>query len=140
MDMNKKLELVKAAINARNMAYTPYSHFNVGAALLTKEGKIYKGCNIESAAYTPTCCAERTAFLKAVSEGERNFEAIAVVGGKADEEISELCPPCGVCRQVMMDFCNPDEFEIILASSESEIKVFKLKEILPLGFGPGNLG
>lgn len=139
MDLNKKIELVKAAIEARNGAYTPYSHFNVGAALLTKDGKIYKGCNIESAAYTPTCCAERTAFFKAVSEGERNFVAIAVVGGKKDEPISELCPPCGVCRQVMMDFCDPCEFEVILASSKEEIKSFKLKDLLPLGFGPGNL-
>lgn len=139
MDLNEKLKLVSIAIEARKAAYTPYSHFNVGAALLTKEGKIYKGCNIESATYTPTCCAERTAFFKAVSEGERNFKAIAVVGGKADKEISELCPPCGVCRQVMMDFCNPDEFEIILASSPNQIQSFKLKEILPLGFGPKNL-
>ena len=139
MNREKAVELVKIAIEARKSSYTPYSHFNVGAALLTKDGKIYKGCNIESAAYTPTCCAERTAFFKAVSEGERNFEGIAVVGGKAGEEISELCPPCGVCRQVMMDFCNPDDFEIILASSLDQIKTFKLKELLPLGFGPNNL-
>ena len=139
MNREKAVELVKIAIEARKSSYTPYSHFNVGAALLTKDGKIYKGCNIEAAAYTPTCCAERTAFFKAVSEGERNFEGIAVVGGKAGEEISELCPPCGVCRQVMMDFCNPDDFEIILASSLDQIKTFKLKELLPLGFGPNNL-
>lgn len=139
MDLNKKLELVQVAIEIRNAAYTPYSHFNVGAALLTRSGKIYKGCNIESAAYTPTCCAERTAFFKAVSEGERDFVAIAVVGGPANEPICELCPPCGVCRQVMMDFCNPSEFEIILASSPEQIKSFKLKDLLPLGFGPCNL-
>ncbi len=139
MNREKAIELVKIAIEARKSSYTPYSHFNVGAALLTKDGKIYKGCNIESAAYTPTCCAERTAFFKAVSEGERHFEGIAVVGGKAGEEISELCPPCGVCRQVMMDFCDPNDFEIILASSIDQIKTFKLKELLPLGFGPNNL-
>ena len=102
MDLNKKLNLVKEACEARKLSYTPYSHFNVGAALLAKNGKIYRGCNIESAAYTPTSCAERTAFFKAVSEGVLEFEAIAVVGGEADKEISELCPPCGVCRQVMM--------------------------------------
>lgn len=139
MNREKAIELVKIAIEARKSSYTPYSHFNVGAALLTKDGKIYKGCNIESAAYTPTCCAERTAFFKAVSEGERHFEGIAVVGGKTGEEISELCPPCGVCRQVMMDFCDPNDFEIILASSIDQIKTFKLKELLPLGFGPNNL-
>ncbi len=132
-------KLVKEAINARNFAYAPYSNFLVGAALLTKLGKIYTGCNIESAVYTPTCCAERTAFFKAVSEGERNFEAIAIVGGKVDEEIQKNCPPCGVCRQVMTEFCNPHEFEIILANSLENFEKFKLKDLLPLAFGHENL-
>ena len=107
-----EIELVNKAIEAREMAYTPYSNFKVGAALLTKQGKVYKGCNIESASYTPTNCAERTAFFKAVSEGEREFEAIAIVGGEKEVNKNELklCPPCGVCRQVMMEFCNPEEF------------------------------
>ena len=102
-------ELVLKAIKAMEQAYTPYSHFQVGAALLTEEGRIYTGCNIENAAYTPTNCAERTAFFKAVSEGERNFKAIAIVGGK-DGVLTTYTPPCGVCRQVMMEFCNPKTF------------------------------
>lgn len=138
MTKEKQIELIKLAMEAREMSYTPYSNFAVGAALLTKNGDIYKGCNIESAAYTPTNCAERTAFFKAVSEGEKEFEAIAVVGAPKGQPANELCPPCGVCRQVMMDFCDPEEFEIILISGE-EIKAYKLCELLPLGFGPGNL-
>ena len=132
-------KLVKEAINARNFAYAPYSNFLVGAALLTKLGKIYTGCNIESSVYTPTCCAERTAFFKAVSEGERNFEAIAIVGGKVDEEIQKNCPPCGVCLQVMTAFCNPHEFEIILAKSLGNFEIFKLKDLLPIAFCNENL-
>lgn len=132
-------KLVKEAIKARKLAYVPYSHFSVGAALLTKDGKIYTGCNIESASYSPTNCAERTAFFKAVSEGERSFEAIAIVGGKEGKAISEKAPPCGVCRQVMMEFCNPKSFKIILPKKEDSWKVYTLKEILPLGFGPDNL-
>jgi cytidine deaminase len=132
-------QLVDAAISARDMAYTPYSGFHVGAALLTKEGKIYRGCNIENATYTPTNCAERTAFFKAVSEGERNFTAIAIVGGREGEAIHEFCPPCGVCRQVMMEFCSPEEFEIILADGPENWKIYKLRELLPLGFSSANL-
>lgn len=132
-------KLVASAIEAREMAYTPYSGFHVGAALLTKAGKIYKGCNIENATYTPTNCAERTAFFKAVSEGEREFEAIAIVGGKAEETISEYCPPCGVCRQVMMEFCDPETFKVILARTPDEWKVYTLRELLPLGFSSKNL-
>ena len=101
-------ELIDIALEARKMAYTPYSHHKVGAALLTKGGKVYKGCNIESASYTPSNCAERTAFFKAVSEGERDFEAIAIVGGFEEATTLGLCAPCGVCRQVMMEFCNPN--------------------------------
>lgn len=131
--------LARQAFLAREQAYTPYSHFKVGAALLTTEGKIYKGCNIENAAYTPTNCAERTAFFKAVSEGEKDFKAIAIAGGEETARTLDLCPPCGVCRQVMMEFCNPETFQIILAQSEDNYKIFTLKELLPLGFGPDNL-
>ena len=131
-------ELIKLALEARQMAYVPYSKYMVGAALLTKQGKVYKGCNIENAAYTPTNCAERTAFFKAVSEGERSFQAICIVGGK-DGVLTEYAAPCGVCRQVMMEFCDPETFRIILAVSKEQYDVFTLKEMLPLGFGPLNL-
>ena len=131
-------ELIRQALEAREMAYAPYSGFKVGAALLTKEGRVYKGCNIENAGYTPTNCAERTAFFKAVSEGEREFSAIAIVGGKGDLP-TDYAYPCGVCRQVMMEFCNPETFQIILAVSKDKYDVFTLKELLPLGFGPANL-
>ena len=138
--MDKKLaeKMIEIAIEQLKYSYTPYSGFKVGAALLTREGKIYTGCNIENAAYTPTNCAERTAFFKAVSEGERNFQAICVVGGK-DGVLTEYAAPCGVCRQVMMEFCNPDTFQIILATSKEQYDIFTLKEMLPLGFGPDNL-
>lgn len=131
-------QLIQEAIAAMQYSYTPYSHFRVGAALLTKSGKLYRGCNIENAAYTPTNCAERTAFFKAVSEGELEFEAICVVGGK-DGKLEEYAPPCGVCRQVMMEFCDPETFKIILATDEVHYTEYTLKELLPLGFGPGNL-
>lgn len=135
----ERRELVTLALEARKKAYTPYSHFKVGAALLTKEGKVYQGCNIENAAYTPSNCAERTAFFKAISEGDYNFAAIAIVGGAEDAENLELCAPCGVCRQVMMEFCDYHDFEIILAKSPEEYKVMSLEELLPMGFGPANL-
>lgn len=131
-------ELVQKAIKAMEQAYTPYSHFQVGAALLTQEGRIYTGCNIENAAYTPTNCAERTAFFKAVSEGERNFKAIAIVGGKGGV-LTTYTPPCGVCRQVMMEFCNPKTFRIFLAKSTEDIKEMTLGDLLPQGFGPMDL-
>ena len=131
-------ELLKGAMEARDHAYTPYSHFHVGAALLTKEGKVYQGCNIENAAYSPSVCAERTAFFKAVSEGVLEFDAICVVGG-ANKELKEYAAPCGVCRQVMMEFCDPKEFQIILATGKEQYEIFTLKELLPLGFGPNNL-
>jgi cytidine deaminase len=137
-------ELVKRAFDARRMSYSPYSHFAVGAALLTKSGKIFLGCNIENAAYSPTNCAERTAFFKAVSEGEYEFEEIAICGGLLDEfsqgkEYDEYCSPCGVCRQVMMEFCNPLDFKVTLAKSMKEYKTLTLEELLPLGFGPKNV-
>lgn len=131
-------ELIRLALEAREMAYVPYSKYMVGAALLTKQGRVYKGCNIENAAYTPTNCAERTAFFKAVSEGERNFKAIAIVGGK-DGVLTKYTPPCGVCRQVMMEFCNPKTFRIFLAKSTEEIREMTLEELLPQGFGPMDL-
>lgn len=123
--------LMVQAQNARKMAYTPYSHFRVGAALLTKNGKVFSGCNIENAAYTPTNCAERTAIFKAVSEGEREFEAIAVIGGR-EGETAEFCAPCGVCRQVIAEFCGKD-FKIVLGN-ENNFKVYTLDEILPFAF------
>ena len=135
----KMEQLVEIAYEAREMSYAPYSQFKVGAALLAKSGKIYKGCNIENAAYTPTNCAERTAFFKAVSEGEREFVASAIVGGKEEEENLTFCAPCGVCRQVMMEFCDPKEFQIILGRGNKEYKIYLLDELLPLGFGPENL-
>ena len=131
-------QLIQEAIAAMQYSYSPYSHFRVGAALLTKSGKIYRGCNIENAAYTPTNCAERTAFFKAVSEGELKFEAICIVGGK-NGKLEEYAPPCGVCRQVMMEFCDPETFQIILATDETHYTVYTLQELLPLGFGPDNL-
>lgn len=131
-------KMIDLAIEQLNFSYTPYSHFKVGAALLTRGGKLYGGCNIENAAYGPTNCAERTAFFKAVSEGERRFDAICIVGGK-DGVLTEYAAPCGVCRQVMMEFCNPETFQIILATSREQYEIFTLRELLPLGFGPGNL-
>lgn len=125
-------ELIKAAERAREQAYCPYSGFAVGAALLCEDGKVYTGCNIENSAFSPTVCAERVAFFSAVRDGERKFKSIAIVGGNADENPRELCPPCGVCRQVMSEFCG-EAFEIILGSVEN-IRVFTLKDILPLGF------
>lgn len=138
MDNNQIEEMIKLAIEQLAYSYTPYSGFKVGAALLTSGGKYYTGCNIENAAYTPTNCAERTAFFKAVSEGERSFQAICIVGGK-DGILTEYAAPCGVCRQVMMEFCDPETFRIILAVSKEQYDVFTLKEMLPLGFGPLNL-
>ena len=114
-------------------AYTPYSHFSVGAALLCKSGKIFRGCNIESASYTPTNCAERTAFFKAVSEGEREFSAIAVVGGPSEAPPVDFCFPCGVCRQVIAEFCSRD-FKIYIAKNTEEIKEYSLDDILPYAF------
>ncbi len=129
-------ELLERAIAARKMSYSPYSNFRVGAALVGKSGKIYTGCNIENAGYTPTNCAERTALFKAVSEGERAFTAIAIVGGKG-EEIAEFCAPCGVCRQALAEFCDKD-FRVILGTP-TNIQVYTLAELLPFSFGKGDL-
>ena len=133
-------ELIALAYEARERAYTPYSQFQVGAALLAKNGTVYLGCNIENAAYTPTNCAERTAFFKAVSEGEREFSAIAIVGGQKGTKEQAMCAPCGVCRQVMREFCNPKEFRVLLEDGKGGILNMALEELLPFGFGPENLG
>ena len=130
--------LGRLALEARKNAYAPYSHLAVGAALLTKNGKVYTGCNIENAAFSPTSCGERTAFFKAVSEGEREFLAIAVAGGRTGENPENPCPPCGVCRQFMREFCG-EEFRIFLGrggeASGFEVKEYLLKELLPCSFG-----
>ena len=131
-------KLIDTAIEQLKFSYTPYSNFKVGAALLTKSGKIYTGCNIENASYTPTNCAERTAFFKAVSEGVSDFQAICIVGGK-DGKLTEYTAPCGVCRQVMMEFCDPKTFQIILAVDKERYEIYTLEELMPLGFGPLNL-
>ena len=127
----KEQELINAAERAMKKSYAPYSHFNVGAALLCKDGKLYLGANVENSSFSLCCCAERNAFFRAVNDGEREFEAIAIVGGK-NHSIEKLCPPCGACRQVMTEFCKPN-FEIILTDG-SKIKTFKLGDVMPLGF------
>lgn len=131
-------KLIDTAIEQLKFSYTPYSNFKVGAALLAKSGEIFTGCNIENASYTPTNCAERTAFFKAVSEGVRDFQAICIVGGK-DGNLTEYTAPCGVCRQVMMEFCNPKTFQIILAVDKERYEIYTLEELMPLGFGSLNL-
>ncbi len=125
-----EMALLLAAAKARQMAYAPYSRFSVGAALLTKDGKVYTGCNVENASYGATNCAERTAFFKAASEGERHFAAIAIVGGNGTKTV--LCPPCGLCRQVMTELCDPD-FRIILGN-EADHRVLTLGDLMPLSF------
>lgn len=137
--------LVRTALDKLKYSYTPYSGFNVAAALLTDDGKVYFGVNIENAAYTPSNCAERTAFFKAVSEGERHFRAIAIAGcrrsyldteGYRSGKLQDFCPPCGVCRQVMREFCDPDKFDVILVRGIDDYRVMKLAELLPESFGP----
>ena len=127
-------ELIDKALGMRAFSYTPYSHFNVGAALLTSDGKVYTGCNIENASYTPANCAERTAFFKAVSEGVTEFEAIVVCG-----DLDQYLAPCGVCRQVMAEFCDSKDFKVILAKSPEDYKVLSLEEIFPYSFTKENL-
>jgi len=125
--------LVKAALEARSASYCPYSHFAVGAALLLADGTIYTGANVEVSSHTPTVCAERVAFFRAIHEGKRNFSAIAVVGGGEGQDVDFLCPPCGVCRQVMSEFCSED-FEIVLFDGKTA-EIHTLGELLPLRFG-----
>lgn len=132
--------LIKEAFEASKNAYIPYSHYRVGAALLDENGKVWRGCNIENAGYSPTNCAERTAFFKAVSEGVTKFSAIAVVGQMDGQEYSEdFAAPCGVCRQVMAEFCD-DDFEIVMTNRAGDIKVMSLEEILPYRFSKSSLG
>lgn len=138
MDIKK---LIKEAYEAQKFSYSPYSNFQVGAALLGKSGKIYKGCNIENAGYTPSNCAERTAFFNAISEGEKEFLAIAIVGNlkNAKEDEKDYCAPCGVCRQVMTEFCNLKDFKVIMAKSEEEYREYTLDQLLPLAFTKDNM-
>jgi cytidine deaminase len=132
-----KTDLCKMAIEAMNSSHSPYSSYKVGAALLCDDGSVYTGCNIENASFTPTICAERLAIFKAISDRKYNFSMIAVAGGK-DGEINGIFPPCGVCRQVIAEFCKPD-FEIVLVKSENEFDTIKAKELLPYSFSPNNL-
>lgn len=131
---SERNKLILAALEARNMAYAPYSHYHVGAALFTHDGKIYQGGNIENASYGATNCAERTAIFKAVSDGARHFDAIAIAGGLEGEEPKDFAFPCGICRQVMQEFAESD-FQIIVAKSVTEYKKYTLAELLPAGFG-----
>ena len=125
--------LIAEAQSARHRAYSPYSDFAVGAALLCADGTVYRGCNIENASYTPTCCAERVALFSAIADGKREFRAIAVVGGARGHEAQDFCYPCGVCRQVLSEFCDGD-LKIILKNGCGELLVLSLDEILPYGF------
>ncbi len=134
-----KEQLIRKAIEARQQSYSPYSGFAVGAALLCADGTIITGCNIENAAFGPTICAERVALFKAVSEGRRDFRAIAIVGSPVGDAISQYAFPCGVCRQVLREFCSPEEFIILVAKSEKEYKELSLDKLLPESFGPDNL-
>ncbi|WP_298731220.1 cytidine deaminase [uncultured Subdoligranulum sp.] len=138
MEKEQIQSLIRAAFSARRFAYTPYSHFQVGAALLAKSGTVYTGCNIENAGYTPTNCAERTALFKAVSEGERQFSAIAIVGSMQGTVNTLVTGPCGVCRQALYEFGGP-ELTVIMAKTEEDYIVTTLGELLPYGFGPANL-
>ncbi len=135
--MNKK-DLFMLAKESMKNSYSPYSNYNVGASLLCKNGSIYKGCNIENASYSVTICAERTALFSAIANGERNFEAICVVGGK-NGEITDYAMPCGVCRQVLAEFCDAD-FKIYVGISEDNIKEFNLGELIPYSFDKSKLG
>ena len=126
-------ELIQTALDARKNAYAPYSHYQVGAALLSSDGTIYSCCNIENASYGATNCAERTAFFSAVSEGKRDFLAIAITGGLEGEEISDYAVPCGICRQIMQEFCG-DDFQVIVAKSTEDFRQYPFSEILPFGF------
>ena len=131
------LELMQFAEEARKFSYCPYSHFAVGAALLTSGGKVYTGCNVENAGYTATNCAERTAVFKAISEGESRFAAIAVIGAPEGEK-GRFCAPCGVCRQVLREFCEPETFRVLLGTTEG-VEAYTLAQLLPTSFGPADL-
>lgn len=139
MNLSEKTveEMIKTAEKARKFAYAPYSKFKVGASLLCDDGEIFYGCNIENAAYSPGNCAERTAVFKAVSEGKKEFKAIAIVAGK--DGVKEYTSPCGMCRQVLGEFVNPEKFYVIMAKNVSDYKVMTLEELFPMSFGPDNL-
>ena len=139
MEEATRRRLARAALEARENAYCPYSRFAVGAALLTAAGEIVTGCNIECASYGPTNCAERTAVFRAIAAGVRDFAALAVAGGPAGEEPADFCPPCGVCRQVLAEFCGA-EFPVLLVKSETSCRECTLGELLPMAFGPGVMG
>lgn len=132
-------DLIRRAMKAREYSYSPYSNFSVGAAILSESGKIYTGCNIESASYTPTICAERVALFKAVSEGERKFKMLALVGGpkNGEKKTEEIVSPCGVCRQMLYEFGK--DLKVVMADNEEKYEVRMLEELLPYGFGPDNL-
>ncbi len=130
--------LLRCALEARANAYVPYSHWAVGAALLAQDGTLFPGCNVENTAYGPTNCAERTALFSAVAQGKRRFAAIAIAGGRQGEPPASFCPPCGVCRQALAEFCGP-EFEVLLVKSEGEVRRHTLGELLPFAFTPASL-
>ncbi len=136
--LKEKETLIRAALAARENAYVPYSHYAVGAALLSDDGEIISGCNIENASYGATVCAERTAFFCAVGKGKRNFSAIAIAGGMAGKLPEDYAYPCGICRQVMKEFCG-DDFLILVAKSETAYEEYRLKELLPKSFGGGTI-
>lgn len=133
-----KKELIRKALEQLKNSYAPYSHFHVGAALLGNDGRIYTGCNVENSSYGATNCAERTAFFKAVSEGCREFKAIAIAGG-AEGQVSEYISPCGICRQVMVEFCDRENFQVILARSEEDYVEYSLAELVPHAFSSADL-
>ena len=137
--MMTDLQLAQAALEARKAAYSPYSGFCVGAALAARSGRIFTGCNIENAAYSPTVCAERVALFSAVAQGERVFTAIAIAGGPRDAAFLEYCPPCGVCRQTLIEFCHPDAFRILLVKDTRHICIVTLRELLPRAFSPASV-
>lgn len=139
-------QLIEAALEARDNAYTPYSHYSVGAAILCEGGKIVRGCNIENASFGATNCAERTALFAAVAQGFRSFDAIAIVAGPSNlsagelEGVKDYPTPCGICRQALREFVNPKTFQVILAKSITDYKVMTLEQLLPESFGPENMG
>ena len=139
--MNEPSKLIQLALDARENSYSPYSQYKVGAALLSSSGKVYTGCNVESASYGATICAERTAFVKAVSEGERQFTAIAIVGGEAeqgDDNLSDYAFPCGICRQLLSELCD-ENMNVIIARNETDYKLFSLEQLLPHSFSGNSL-
>jgi len=140
MERNRDMvkELAERALENLDRAYVPYSHFHVSAALLAEDGRVFTGVNVENASYPAGICAERTAFVKAVSEGAKEFSAIAICGGE-DGHVTDYCPPCGICRQVMREFCDPENFRIFLVKTPEDYREYRLSELLPESFGPEHL-